>query len=124
MKVTSDIKEGVMESIDKIILTFEDNVEIELNQIINYDIDLDCIEYSSIELTNALVNHDLLNRFKAKERTIKIKLIHIEYNICQIIDGKVNKSYLDIPCQMCLRRCRIDGDACGKMFISIEGGIE
>ena len=124
MQATSKIKKGIMTQINKIILVFKDDIEIELNEIIDYDINLDYIDVSTIELTNMFLNNELLNRFKSKKN--KITLIHIEYEIYDV-DKKISeKVFLDIPCYMKIECCRISGDNnnIGTMHIVIDGGIQ
>ena len=54
MKVITEnnVNEYILDRIKKVYIGFDDNIEVELNNIIEYDIDLDNIDMSMLEFTN------------------------------------------------------------------------
>ena len=79
MKITTDnnIDQFILLDLNKVYITFDDDSEVKLNNITDYDIDLNKIENSTIELTTEFSSAELENRFKGKKIN-HINLIHIE----------------------------------------------
>lgn len=129
MKVTTEnnVENFVLYEINSVYLLFNDEVEVELNNIIEYDFDFDKIECSTIELLNELNNSEIENRFGARKNN-HITFIHIEATgVCLGEDcGKDVKVFYDIPCDMKIRRLRVNGnkDCICNMFISLEGFVK
>lgn len=127
MKITTEnnFKQFALDRINKVYIGFDDNVEVKLEHVIDYDIDLDKIEYSTIELTNSLSDVKLINHFKGNSNSkiiyLKIKAIGIALDDYKYIDV-----LYDIPCDMVIRRLRTNGghDECSSMFIELEGVVK
>ena len=79
MKLTSDIQNGFLRNIKSITIVFEDNEEVILDNIYDFDFDLDSIESSWIDVTNAYINKTLVDRFASKKENSKIKHININF---------------------------------------------
>lgn len=126
MKITTDdnIEQFILLDLIKVCITFDDDVEVKLNNIIDYDIDLNKIESSTIELTTESSSVDIENRFKGKKSN-HINLIHIEAKGYVGDENKDINVFYDIPCNMTIRRLRINGcyEGVGKMFVSLEGFV-
>ena len=123
MKVTSDNKQFILDRINKVILCFKDGYEITLNQIMNYDFDLDRFETSTIQITNTLTDKEMLHRFGKLENDADIiTLVHIEGDI----QTKNNIIMIDIPCNMYIRRLRTEGEfgRIGIMSVELEGWVK
>ena len=120
MKVTveNNINEYILNRIKNVYIGFDDNVEVKLDQISDYDINLDKIDSSIIELTNILGNVELQNHFKGKSRII---YVHIEFVGIDITGEQEFKVLYDIPCDMVIRNLRI---CSGDMFVELEGIVK
>ena len=103
---------------------FRDNTEVTLKSIIDYDIDLDKIELCTIGLTNALSDVEIENHFKGNESN---QIIYVRICAAGVnLDGELFNVFYDIPCDMTIRRLRINGEnreTYGQMFIELEGVI-
>ena len=124
MKVTSDKDQFILGSIKKIILSFKDGCDVRLNHIVEYDFDFDTVECSYMGITNALIDKEILNRFR--KRNGLINFIHIEINAVGNLDGMENTAMIDIPCKMYIRELRTNGDhsCAGYMFVRLEGDVK
>ena len=127
MKLTSDIQNGFLRNIKSITIVFEDNEEVILDNIYDFDFDLDSIESSWIDVTNAYINKTLVDRFASKKENSKIKHININYiNLDIKYQEAIFDAFIDIPCCMSIRKLRINGDtdSCGKMYVRLEGWVK
>ena len=126
MKITIDdnIEQFILLDLIEVCITFDDDSEVKLNNITDYDIDLNKIENSTIELTTEFSSAELENRFKGKKIN-HINLIHIEAKGYVAGEDKDINVFYDIPCDMTIRRLRINGcyEEVGKMFVSLEGFV-
>lgn len=128
MKITveNDVTQFVLCEINCVYIEFSDGIEAKLDCITDYDIDLDNIDCSIIGLTNTFFNTEIENRFKGKKSNHVI-LVHIEATGIDKNDGytRLNVFY-DIPCDMKIRRLRINGDRSnfGSMFVELEGFVK
>jgi hypothetical protein len=122
MTVISNMEKGFINKIDYIILTLEDDTEIRICEINDYDLDLYGGDYSSISFTTVCTNNKLLSRFKRES----IKHIHIKFDEINGNDrNSVRPLLLDIPCNMKIKRCRVNGDTStiGNMYVELEGMV-
>ena len=127
MKLTSDIQNGILCNIKSITIVFEDNEAVVLNNIYDFDFDLDSIESSWIDITNAYINKTLVDRFAIKKGHPKIKHININYaSLDTTYCEDILDTFIDIPCCMIIRKLRIDGDTdrYGKMYVRLEGLVK
>lgn len=133
MKVITDnnVKQFILDRIDKVYIGFNDNIEVTLKHITDYNIDLDKIEYNTIEFTNALSDKEMINHFKGNSNS-KIIYIKIKATGITLDDGItlndhkwINVLY-DIPCDMVIRKLRIDGgvNECSRMVVELEGAVK
>ena len=127
MKVITEnnVNEYILDRIKKVYIGFDDNIEVELNNIIEYDIDLDNIDMSMLEFTNSLFNTEIENRFNEKKSN---HIIYVHIEAIGFIPSK-NKSidvFYDIPCDMKIRRYRTNASYrdIGNMFIELEGIVK
>lgn len=125
MKITTENNVHILDRIKKVYIGFDDNTEVQLDQIINYDIDLDKIEYSIIKLTNALGNAELENHFKGNKRN-RIIYVHIEFIGVDPFIERYSNVFYDIPCDMVVRKLKVsnDCDGLGDMSIELEGIVK
>lgn len=124
MKVTveNNVKEYILDKIKDVYIGFNDNVEVRLNQIIDYDIDLNNEHDSTISFTNALNNVEMENHFKGKKsRIIYVRIDAIGWNP----DESSFDVFYDIPCDMKIKNLRISGeyDGFGDMHVELEGVV-
>ena len=130
MKVTTEnnVKNFILNRINKVYIGFNDNIEVSLNDVIGYDVDL-CDGYNSnIELTSVTENVEIINYFKSHKRT-RIIYVRIEaqgFSTDKETCKEFCKVFYDIPCDMKINRLRIDGciNDCSKMVIELEGLVE
>ena len=123
MKVTTEnnVKEYVLNRIENVHIGFNDNAEITLNHITEYNIDLDSIDYSTISFANAINNIEIENHFKNNKKS-RVIYIHIDAIGYLIENGKEVKVFYDIPCDMIIRRFRLNGSSCCEnMYVELEG---
>lgn len=125
MKVTNNYKQFVCDRICKVILCFEDGCEVTLDQVNEWDFDFDRCSCSYIDLTNLLVDKELVERFGTNKE--HIKLIHIEgteYGLCSVI--KDNVVAIDVQCNMFIKKLRLNGDLENtiKMKVQLEGTVK
>lgn len=127
MKVTveNNVNEYVLDRIKNVYIGFDDNTEVKLNQIVDFNIDLDNIDISTISLTNALENVEIINHFKGNKIN-DIFYVCIEAFALNPIDCNVLKVSYDIPCEMKIKRLRTDGGTgrCGEMYFELEGFVK
>lgn len=127
MKITTEnnVSEFILDKINNVYIGFDDT-EIILKDIVEYDIDLDRVDCSTIEFTNAFSNVELENYFIGNKNN-NIIYVHIEASgivmenyVCRNIDV-----YYDIPCKMTIRRLRSHGNYkdAGNMFVQLEGFV-
>ena len=122
MKITTEnnIKQFILNRINRVYIKFSDDVEIKLDKIIDYDLDIDSNDISTIELTSAMQDCEIINRFNDKKKN-RITFIHIEGISCSSDECSVDAFY-DIRCIMKIRKLRINNnDCCANMFIELEG---
>lgn len=126
MKITTEdnVKNYILSHIKYVYIGFDDNTEVMLPGVKEYDIDLDKVDYSTIELTNAFGNTEIENHFSKHNRVI---YVHIE--ACAVVlesSEKMIDVFYDIPCDMKIKRLRInnDIDSCNEMFIQLEGAVK
>jgi hypothetical protein len=134
MKVITDnnVKQFILDRIDKVYIGFNDNIEVTLKHITDYDIDLDKIEYSTIEFANALSDKEMINHFKGNSNSkiiyVKIKAtgITLDDEVSLSLDDKWIDVLYDIPCDMVIRKLRIDGgvNECSRMVVELEGAVK
>ena len=126
MKVTveNNVEKFILESIKTVCIGFDDNTEVTLRAIVDYDIDLDKIESSTIGLTNAFTDVEIENHFRGNKHN-QIIYIHIYARGVDNLSGECLDVFYDIPCDMVIRRLRMNGDnrEVGTMFIELEGFI-
>ena len=126
MKVTveNNVEKFILESIKTVCIGFDDNTEVALREIVDYNIDLDKIESSTIWLTNAFTDVEIENHFRGNKHN-QIIYVHIYARGVDNISGERLDVFYDIPCDMVIRRLRINGDnrEVGTMFIELEGFI-
>lgn len=125
MKVTTgnNVKQFSLSRIKAVYIGFDDNTEVTLNQIVDYDIDLDRIDCSTIEFTNTLDNVEIENHFSKNSHIICVRIDGIGY----LPDSdKETTVFYDIPCDMKIRRLRMNGDigTCQNMFVGLEGIVK
>ena len=127
MKVTTEnnINEYILDRIKKVYIGFDDNTEVKLDNVVEYDIDLDNFDMSIIEITNALFNVEIENRFKGKKSN-HIIYIHIEATGVTPYENESLDVFYDIPCDMKIRRYRTNASHIniGNMFVELEGFIK
>lgn len=127
MKITieNNAKEYFIDRIQNVYIGFDDNVEVKLNQIVEYDIDLDNTDCSTIEFRNAFNSTEIENHFKGNSKN-HIIYIRIELLAVNPIDMKNLKVFYDIPCNMVIKRLKSYGDytEIGGMHIELEGVIK
>ena len=126
MKVTTEnnVKQYILHTINNVYIGFNDNVEVVLNQITEFDIDLDGANNSTIEFKTDISNIELANYFSNKKNhIIYVRMEATGMNIESQTDVKV---YYDVPCNMIIRRLRFDGDNsyCGGMLVELEGFVK
>lgn len=126
MKVTveNNVEKFILESIATVCIGFDDNTEVTLREIMDYDIDLDKIESSTIGLTNAFTDVEIENHFRGYKRN-QIIYVHIYARGVDNLSGERLDVFYDIPCDMVIRKLRINGGnrEIGSMFIELEGFI-
>lgn len=127
MKVTieNNITEYVITKIKDICIGFDDNTEIKLKQIVEYDLDLDSIYNTTISFINAYQNAELENHFKGNKRN-HIIYVHIDA-FAATPDGMGDfRVCYDIPCDMTIRRLETNGDrsTVGAMVVELEGIVK
>lgn len=123
MKLTSENKNECYNYAKKVVLTFENDKEIELKYITDYDIDLCRNSSSTVYLTSGVTNVDLSNIVTKKNN---VKMLHFEFNSVDIENPtESTESFLDIPCNMGIVRYRLfgDRDSCNKMYIELDGVV-
>ena len=126
MKVTieNNGKEFILCKIESVHIGFDDNTEVKLSNIVDYDIDLNRGNYSTISFTDVFHNVQIENHFS---KNSKIIYIHINGKglADRDFDNEINVLY-DIPCDMKIIRFRTDGNPteCGSMFIELEGIVK
>ena len=125
MKVTTEnnAKQFALDRIKKVYIGFDDNIEVTLNYIKDYNIDLDRIDCSTIEITNALDNVEIENHFSKDSHII---YVHIEASGVLIESDEIIDVFYDIPCDMKIRRFKISADVgtCQDMFVELEGIVK
>ena len=126
MKITTEnnVKQYVLYRVNNVYIGFDDNIEVKLDQVTEFDIDLDSIDYSTIRFTNVLNNIEIANHFKSDKKN-HIIYVHIEAIGVLPGDGQEVKVFYDIPCDMNIRRFRLNG--CfnqPNMFIELEGIVK
>ena len=123
--VENNVKQFVLDRINKVYIGFDDNVEVSLDQIIDYDIDLDRVDCCSIGFTNAISDVEMINHFKGDNKS-KIIYVKIEATGMSISDCRKNDVLYDIPCEMIIRRLRTNGEInnIGNMFVELEGFVK
>lgn len=128
MKITTEnnVKNFILDRIKNVYIGFNDNVEVKLNSITDFDIDLSDGYNSTIELTNTFENIEIINHFNSTNSRIiyvYIEAIGICMRDCAGYDIDV---YYDIPCDMKISRLRIDGDLheTGNMLVELEGLVK
>ncbi len=122
--VTNNNKQFILDRIKNIILLFTDDTKITLSEITDFNLDLDSINCSEIDITNALFNKELQNHFKGYKKN-KIKEIWIEGIGFSLDDCKGQQILYDIPCNMYIRRLIINGNigTSSSMQVVLEGSI-
>lgn len=122
MKMTSDIKKFIFNRVYKIILRFQDEREIAMEQIIDWDFDFDQIDESCIDFTNAIVDKEIFDRFSTDDNII---LLHIEGKSVDMLAINDNVVMMDVPCNMHIRKVRINGsfDTAANMNVQLEGMV-
>lgn len=128
MKITTEdnVKVYILDRINKVYIGFDDNTEVELNQITEHDIDLDNIDISTISFGNLLFDVEIQNHFKGNKSNHVIH-IHIEAIGIDPVNTNQFNVFYDIPCDMKIRRfatnrhCR---EVLGDMFIELEGVVK
>ena len=123
MKImNSNIEVGIIDKIDYIALVFDDDTEERIGEIIDFDLDLDGIDYSSICFTTAFLYNNMLSNFKRKTiKRVYIRCLQIDMNDIEIRE----KLLIDMQCNMKIRKCRINGDfnEFSTMYIELEGMV-
>lgn len=127
MKVTTknNEKQFILDEIKAVYIGFDDNTEVKLNRITEYDIDLDKIEESFIELTNAAVDVEIENHFVGNKNNhiiyVDIEALGFEIGSCKTVEVSYN-----ITCDMHIRKLRTHGEykEATSMFIQLEGFIK
>lgn len=124
MKMTIDknTKQFVFDRAKTIRIGFSDNIEVKLDQIINYDLDLDVVGESTIDITSALFDVDVINRF---QRNGSSRVIYVEI---EMIGYDIETNYYPIvtyriPCDMKITKFRMDASygVASQMNIQLEG---
>lgn len=130
MKITTEnnVKNFILDRIKNVYIGFDDNIEVKLDAIIDFDIDLSDGDNSTIELTNVFEHIEILNHFKTAKST-RIIYVHIEATGVRIVNGVghvVTNVYYDIPCDMKISRLRIEGNKheAGNMLVELEGLVK
>lgn len=121
MKVTNEHKKDyILDRCMKAILIFVDGVEVVLDQISMYRLDLNKTGLSSINLTNCFFNNTLLEHWNKS----KVNLLHLEIrSIDPVIDNQ-EITMLDISCLMDIVNLDIDEDnVCPDMKLLLEGVV-
>lgn len=126
MKVTSENnKQIILYGIKSLTIVFKDKTEVVLNHIRTYDLDLKANELSSITLSNALYDVEIINHFIGNKCNT-IDFLHIEWNAYDLETGEIESPiFYDIPCFMKiydLRLFALDEDS-SDMNIVIKGDI-
>lgn len=120
MKVTSDNKQFLFYKIKKIILCFEDGCEVVLDQVKEWDFDLDRCDCSYIDFINMLVSKEIIDRFCTNKE--HIKFVHIEGEGYEVEDTVM----VNMQCYMRIRKLRLNGDieSATEMHVQLEGKVE
>lgn len=126
MKVTTEnnVRQFILKQIESVYIGFDDNIEVKLSNIVDYDIDLNRTSYSTIDLTDVLHDVQIENHFNKNSKIIHI---HIEGKgvVVEDCDKEFDVLY-DIPCDMKIIKFRTTGSftECGNMFIELEGIVK
>jgi hypothetical protein len=122
MTIDRNTKQFVFDRAKTIRIGFSDNIEVKLDQIINYDLDLDVVGESTIDITSALFDVDVINRF---QRNSSSRVIYVEI---EMIGYDIETNYYPIvtyriPCDMKIIKFRMDTSygVSSEMRIQLEG---
>lgn len=123
MKMTSEINKFIFDRIYKIILCFQDEHEIILEQIFDWDFDFDKMDSSCIDFTNVIIDKELFERFCVDDNIVSI---HIEGKCVDILAANGDIVMIDVPCNMRIRGLRINGsyDTGTNMSVQLEGMVQ
>lgn len=123
--VENNIKAYFIDRVNKIYIGFDDNAEVELNQIMDYDLDLDNECDSTISFVSAFNDREIENRFKGRKSN---HVIYVRMDVIAInpYDAEELKIFYDIPCDMKIRRLRVSGksNCSDNMYIELEGIVK
>jgi hypothetical protein len=124
MKITTEekVKDFILDRVNLAILTFDDDTEIKLTEITDIDIDLNKLEISYINFTNALHNVELENCFSKNK---KITHVYLETRSF-LVDCTDLKVFYDIQCDMRINRLRINipSNDVDDMYVELEGFVK
>lgn len=127
MKITTEdnVKQFILYRINAIYIGFDDNVEVKLDQISDWDFDFDKIELSTIEFTNVSNDVELESHFVGNKLN---KIIYIHIDALGLLPERDEECrvFYDIPCNMYIRRLKMNGDMsdCGGMLVELEGSLK
>lgn len=122
--ITKDnVKQFIFDKIQRVYIGFDDNTKVKLEQISEFDIDLDKFGTSTIEVTNGLHDIEIKNQFSKNNHVVSV---YIEAKGAKLQDCEPIDIFYDIPCDMKIRRLRINGDyeSYPDMFIMLEGIVK
>ena len=122
MIVISNMEVGLIDRVQYVELTFEDDTKLRLGEVLEYDLDLDNIDCSTISFTTAFIYDGALAKFNKKEiKRVCINFAEIDVNDLE----RKEKLVLDMQCRMKIRRCRINGDmhSVPNMYVELEGMV-
>ena len=123
MILTSDYQKGIISHIKSVILTFDDQGEIVLDTITDYDMEFNKTEINIVEFAHCSIDKDIIAKYSD---SVNIKNIHINMVIYNIKTNKTRVSFLDIPCNMKIKSLRYKGgrDIVSDCTMVLEGYCE
>ena len=129
MKITTeyyDVQNFILNRIDKIYIGFNDNIDVKLTNITEYDINLNNECSSTIEFSNVFTNIELANHFRSNSRIIYVRIEAFGIIADKNNYGKHTAVFYDIPCNMVISRLRIsrNSDDCSEMYVELEGLVK
>lgn len=123
MKMSSDMNKFIFDRVYKIILRFQDEYEIILDQISEWNFDFDKNDKARIDFINVIVNKEIFDRFCIDDNII---FLHIEGKGMDMLAEKDNVVMIDVPCNMYIRKVKMNGgfDSVTDMYVHLEGTVE
>lgn len=120
-----DLEKYFIHNVKQVYIEFDDGCKVSLDQISQYDLDLDNDTNSIISFTNILENRELENRFNGRQSN-RIVYVQINANAVTIDDCDEFPVLYNIPCDMKIRRlnCRWKYDNYSHIRVELEGVVK